>query len=169
MSAEEAQPPNPRPGFESELLQFLKILVADLPSGTATFHVSRVPGHPEWPRPYFEVIPANSRSASISGIASSGDLYLTIGEVEREFVGFERGENIVHGATWQEELRSIWHAVVTEGISQRQALDSDGKVIGGASRIPISGQEWEFRGGMRTKTLFSKSRYRTVLYEPYYD
>jgi hypothetical protein len=160
-------PPDPRPGFETEVLQLVAILIADLPPGTAELHVSRVPGHPEWPRPYFEVLPTNPRSAAIRGIASSGDLYLTIGEVEREFVGFDTGENIASGATWQEELRAIWNVVTQGGFPQRQSLGVDGEVLGGASRFLIDGREWDFRGGKRAKTLFSKPRYKTVVYEPY--
>lgn len=160
--------PKPQLEFEGDILKLLEQKVAELPLGIATFYVSTVPDHPEWPRPYFEIIPENPRSASISGIAALGDLYLTIGNVEREFVGFQRGSNIVKGATWQEEISWILEAVVRGGFSQRQSLDSKERVIGGASKIMINGREWLFRGGTRFEKLFSKPKYRTVVYEPYY-
>lgn len=158
--------PNPRSGFATEVIQELNILVDELPPGTATLRVSRVPQHPEWTEPYFEIIPANPRSASLSGMAIHGDLSLTIGEVEREFVAFHKGGTVVRGAIWRDELRWIWQAVIA-GFSQRQSLGSKGNVLGGASVLAINGKEFVYRGGRRAETLFGKRRYRTVIYEPY--
>jgi hypothetical protein len=159
-------PPHPRPGFETEVIQELKSLMAELSSGIATFRVCRVPRHPEWPQPYFEIIPANPSSASLSGIAIHGDLSLTIGEVEREFIAFHKGGTIVRGATWREELRWIWQAVIA-GFSQRQALGADGSVLGDTSVLSINGKEFVYSGGRSAETLFGKRRFRTVIYEPY--
>jgi hypothetical protein len=160
-------PPAPKPGFESELIQELTTLFSQLATGTATLHVGRSPMHPEWPEPFFTVVPANPKAARLSGAAVVTDLNLTIAEVECELIGFAQGGTPVAGATWQEELRWIWDAVVKGGFLQRQSVDAKGKVIGGASRILINGKEWHFRGGRKAEKLFGKPKYRTVLYEPY--
>ena len=130
-------------------------------------HVGRVPLHPEWPEPYFEVVPRNPKAARLSGAAVATDLSLTVGEVENELIGFARGGTLVRGASWQEELRGIWEAVVKGGFAQKQSVDSRGRVIGGAFKISIRGREWEFRGGRKAETLLGRARYRTVRYEPY--
>jgi hypothetical protein len=160
-------PPIPRSGFETEVIQELEALVAELSPGIATFRLSRVPLHPDWTEPFFEIIPANPRSASLSGVAIHGDLSLTIGEVEREFIAFHKGGNIIRGASWRDELRWIWQAVVVGGFSQRQSLGAKGNVLGGASVLAVNGKEFVYRGGRRAETLFGKRRYRTVIYEPY--
>ena len=160
-------PPHPRQGFEAEVIQELQSFVAELLPNVATLRVGRVPEHPEWSEPFFEVIPANPRAAPLSGIAVKGDLYLTIGDVEREFVGFDRGGTIVRGASWCDELRWIWQAVIAGGFSQQQSLGSNGNVIGGVGKLAINGKEFIYRGGRRAETLFGKRRNRTVIYEPY--
>jgi hypothetical protein len=99
-------------------------------------------------------------------MAGHGDLSLTIGEVEREFVAFHKGGTIVRKATWRDELRWIWQAVIA-GFSQRQSLGSDGNVLGGTSVLSVNGKEFIYRGGRSSETLFGKRRYRTVIYEPY--
>jgi hypothetical protein len=166
MTTDGEMAPNPRPGFETEVIQELKTLVAELPPGVLTFRVSRVPRHPEWTEPYFEIIPANPRSALLSGMAIHGDLFLTIGEVEREFIAFHKGGTIVRKAAWRDELRWIWQAVIA-GFSQRQSLGSDGSVLGGASVFSINGKEFVYSGGRWAESLFAKRKYRTVIYEPY--
>jgi hypothetical protein len=122
--------PNPSPGFETDVIREVEGLFSALPSGTATLHVGRVPGHADWPEPYFEVTPTNSKAARFEGIAVADDLTLIIGEAEREFVGFARGGSIMRGASWQQELRWIWETVLAGGFAQHHYLDSLGKVIG---------------------------------------
>src|SRR5271165_4671345 len=103
----------PIPGFEADLIYEVKCVVAELPAGAAQLRISHVPGHPEWLEPYFEVVPTNPRAAALKGVAVKTDLNLTIGEAAwREFVGFARGGTVVKGATWREEFRRIWLAVV---------------------------------------------------------
>lgn len=60
-----ADPPYPLPGFETSLIRQIERLVADLPPDTAQLHISRIPGHPEWAEPYFEVVPANHGAARL--------------------------------------------------------------------------------------------------------
>lgn len=160
-------PPAPKAGFESEIIRELEILVSQLPPGTAAFQVGRVPQHPEWPEPYFEIIPRNPRAARLSGTAVATDLNLTVGEVEEELIGFARGGTLIKGAGWQDELRWIWEAVLKGGFTQRQAVDSSGRVIGGASTLSVNGKNWVFRGGRSREKLSKKAEYRTVRYEPY--
>ncbi len=161
------RPPEPRPGFQIDLIRELEGLVGGLPEGAARLCVGRVPGHPEWPEPYFEVIPTHPKAASFTGVAVANDLDLTVGHSWREFYGFARGGTIVRGATWQEELRWIWLAVVAGRLTERLSLDSCGKVIGWDSKLVVNGKEVRFRNGRRAERLFGREMVKTVTYEPY--
>ncbi len=163
----DASLPNPSPGFETEIIQEMEGLFSALPAGTATFHVGRVPGHADWPEPYFEVTPANSKAARLEGIATVDDLTLIIGEAEREFVGFALGGSIERGASWQQELRWIWETVIAGGFAQYHYLDSQGKIIGWSGMFLVNGHELLFRNGRQTEGLFGKQRVRKVTYEGY--
>src|ERR1700730_18189894 len=160
-------PPCPAPGFQTDLIKELQTLVASLPVGVARLQIGRVPGHPEWPEPYFEVLPAKPNAARVRGVAVATDLDLTIGEAQREFVGFARGGNIIRGASWQDELRWIWQAVVAGGLTQRHYLDSRGRGIGWVAKFAVNGSELVFRNGRRTERLFGRERGQTITYEPY--
>jgi hypothetical protein len=155
------------PGFQTDFVQELRKLFAELPAGVARLQVGRVPGHPEWPDPYFEVIPAKPLAAHFTGVAVSRDLDITIGEAQREFIGFARGGNLVRGASWQEELRWIWQAVITGGFTQRHYVDSSGKVIGWLAKFIVNGKEVVFRNGRRSEKLLGPAQVKIVSYEPY--
>jgi hypothetical protein len=161
------KPPTLLPGFEADFIRELDHLVANLPENVAQLRLSRVPGHPDWPEPFFEVIPTNPRAARIEGTLVIKDLSLTIEEARREFIGFARGGRIWRGASWQEELRWIWQVTVAGGFTQRHYLDSSGKVIGCAAKLTANGKELVFRNGRRAERLLGRSRLRTVTYEPY--
>lgn len=160
--------PSPAPGFESALVREVEALVGSLPSGAASLRLGRVPGHPDWPEPHFEVTPANPRAARIDGVAVATDLDLSVGKSSREFCGFARGGTIVRGATWQQDLRWIWEAVVAGGFIERRFLDSQGKVIAWDSKLVVNGKQVVFRNGRREK-LFGRaySKVETVTYEAY--
>lgn len=160
-------PPSPRPGFETEILAELERLFSVLPSGAATLYVGRIPGHPEWPEPYFRVIPANSRAARFEGFAVVNDLTLVIGNAEREFVDFASGGSMVRGTRWQDEFRWIWDRVIAGGFSQYHYLDSHGNVIGWSANFAVNGHELIFRNGRRRERFFRRTRVRQVTYEPY--
>jgi len=160
-------PPRPAPGFETAFIQHLESLVTKLPVNVAHLRIGRVPGHPEWPEPYFEVLPAKTNAARFAGVAVSTDLDLTIGGAAREFIGFARGGTILRGATWQDELRWIWQAVVAGGFTQHHYLDSRGKVIGWTSKFIVNGKELVFRNGRRRERLFGREKAEVVNYEPY--
>jgi len=160
--------PRPAPGFERDLIQEVQNLVAELSVGVARLQIGRVPGHPEWPEPYFEINPSKPTAARFAGVAVASDLDLTIGAAEREFCGFARGGTIIRGATWQEELRWIWQAVVAGGFTQRHYFDSQGKVIGWATKFMVHDKEIAFRNGRRSERLFGKERIKVVTYEPYF-
>jgi hypothetical protein len=162
------KPPIPEAGFEAELLTQIGTLVASLPEGVARLFVGRVPKHPEWPNPYFEVRPTKPTAARFGGVAAQDDLYLTVGEAEREFCGFARGANIVKGAMWTDELRWIWDAVIAGGFTQRHYLDSDGRVIGWMTKFKVNGADVVFRNGRRAQKLFRQRRVRLVTYESYF-
>jgi hypothetical protein len=153
-------PPSPRPGFESDLLREVEGLVTSLPKGVARLRVSRIAGHPHCKEPDFDVRPANPKAARFGGYAIGTDLYLNIGEAGREFIGFARGSNIVSGATWQEELRWIWQAVIAGGFTQRHYLDARGKVIAWAARLMVNGKDVVFRNGRRESYLGERIRER---------
>jgi hypothetical protein len=160
-------PPRPNPGFEADLVHEVEGLVGAMPAGVARLRIGRVPGHPEWPEPYFEVLPTNAKAARFEGIAVATDLYLIIGEAEREFCGFARGGTIIRGATWQQELRWLWQTVLAGGFTERLYLDSRGKVVGCVARFVVNGKEVLFRNGRRAERLFGRERVTTVTYEPY--
>jgi len=161
-------PPSPRPGFETDVLRVMGALVAALPPGVARMRISRVPGHPEWSEPHFQVTPTNPKAARFDGVAVATDLYLTIGEAWREFCGFARGGTIVRGATWQEEFRWVWQAVIGGGFVERRFLDSRGNVIAWDSKLVVNGKRVVLRNGRREK-LFGRAytREEVVTYEPY--
>jgi|SRR5271163_902464 hypothetical protein len=159
--------PYPLRGFEADLIHELEKLVADLPDGTAHLRISRAPGHPEWAEPYFEVIPTNPRAAAFKGVAVKTDLNLTIGAAAwREFVGFARGGTVVKGATWQEEFRWIWLAVVKGGFTEHIYRDSAGKAIGWATKLSVNGTDLIIRNGRRTEKLFGREKLESITYEP---
>lgn len=155
------------PDFQTDLVGQLEALVGALPEGVAHLSIGRVPGHPEWPEPYFEIIPRNPQAAPVKGTAVATDLDLTVGNSWREFYGFARGGTIVPGATWQEELRRIWLAVIAGRLTEQLALDSQGEVIGWDSKLVLNGRELIFRNGRRAERLFGPARLKTVTYEPY--
>jgi hypothetical protein len=159
--------PRPALGFETLFIQHLENLFAELPNGKATLSISRVPGHPEWPEPYFEIVPKNLAAARFAGSVVSTDLDLTIGDAAREFVGFARGGTILKGLSWQDELRHIWQAVTAGGFTQRHYLDSAGKVIGWSTKLIVYNRELIFRNGRRKERLFARENVRLVTYEPY--
>lgn len=152
--------------FQTDLVRLLEALVGALPEGVAHLSVGRVPGHPEWPEA-FEIIPRNPQAAPVKGTAVATDLHLTVGNSRREFYGFARGGTIVPGATWQEELRRIWLAVITGRLTEGLTLDSRGEVIGWDSKLVLNGRELIFRNGRRAERLFGPARLKTVAYEPY--
>ena len=157
----------PVPDFQTDLIRQLEALVGALPEGVAHLSVGRVPRHPEWPEPYFEIIPRNPQAASVKGAPVADDLDLTVANSWREFYGFARGGTILPGATWQEELRRIWLAVVAGRLTERLTLDSQGGVIGWDSKLVLNGGELIFRNGRRAERLFGRPILKTVTYEPY--
>ncbi len=160
--------PNPNPGFETEIISEITDLAGALPTGTAELRISRVPGHPEWPEPYFEIIPINPNSAPLRGTAVATDLNLTVGNSWREFYGFSRGGTVIKRASWQEEIRCIWRAIVAGKFTEHLTLDSSGKVIAWDSTLVVSGKEVVFRNGHRRKFFGrGQERVETVTYEPY--
>jgi hypothetical protein len=160
--------PSPLPGFESEFMQELQTLAADLPVGVARLVISRVPGHPDWPEPYFELVPTNPKAARLSGCAVVTDLDLTVGEAAwREFVGFAEGGTVVNGATWQQELRWIWLAIVTGGFTEHVYRDSLGRAIGSTTILDVNKNELLIRNGRRAEKLFGRENVASITYEPY--
>lgn len=165
---EEPLEPNPSPGFETEIISEIKDLVATLPTGTVELRISRVPKHPEWPEPYFEIIPDNRNAAPLKGTAVATDLNLTVGHSWREFYGFAKGGTIIRGATWQEELRHIWRAIVAGSLTERLTLDSSGKIIAWDSTLVVDDKAVVFRNGRRRGFLGrGREKEETVTYEPY--
>ncbi len=163
-----ADPPYALPGFESELISELDRHVADLPDGAARLRMSRVPGHPEWAEPYFEVAPTNPRAAPFKGVLVANDLSLTIGIASlREFVGFARGGTIIKGASWQEEFGWIWLATVRGGFTENLYRNSQGKVIGWATKLSVNGKDLIIRNGRRSEGLFRPKKVERINYEPY--
>lgn len=155
------------PEFQRDLIRELEALVAALPEGVAHLSIGCVPGHPEWPEPYFEIIPRNPEAAPIKGTAVATDLHLTVGNSWREFYGFARGGTIVPEATWQDELRRIWLAVIAGRLTEQLTLDSQGEVIGWDSKLVLNGRELIFRNGRRAESFFGPAKSKTVTYEPY--
>jgi len=166
-STSPTEPSQLLPDFQRDLVRQLQTLVGALPEGMAHLTIGRVPDHPEWPEPYFEITPRNPQAAPLKGAAVATDLHLTVANSWREFYGFARGGTIVPGATWQEELRRIWLAVIAGRLTERLVLDSRGEVIGWDSKLVLNGQEVIFRNGRRAERFFGRARLKTVAYEPY--
>jgi hypothetical protein len=162
------QQPYSLPGFESEVLSELDRLVSDLPDGTASLHIGRIPGHPERGEPYFEVVPKNPKSARFKGEVVIDDLNLTIGVASfREFFCFGRGGTVFKGARWQEELRWIWLAVIGGGFTETLYRNSNGKVIGWATKLSVNGKDLVIRNGTRLEGFFRSAKRERITYEPY--
>ena len=159
--------PCPAPGFQTDFVKELRSLFAELPDGVACLRIGRVPGHPEWPEPYFDLEPTSPKAARFTGVAVATDLDITIGEAQREFVGFARGGNIIQGASWQEELRWIWQTIVNGGFTQRHYVDSSGRVIGWLAKFTVNGKEVVFRNGRRSEKLLGSAKVKIVAYGPY--
>jgi hypothetical protein len=160
--------PNPRPGFETELIREVQDVVAGLPANTASLVISRIPGHPEYTEPYFEIIPANPRAARMSGHAVIADLYLTIGKASwREFVGFSRGDRIVQGCNWREDFRYICLAVIRGGFTEHIYRDSKGKAIGWETKLSVRGEDLVIRNGRKSQRWLGRERVDSISYEPY--
>jgi hypothetical protein len=160
--------PNPRPGFETYLLEEVTSLVAGMPPGTAQLKIGRFPNHPEYTEPYFEIVPANPRAASIKGVGVTDDLNLTIGEAAwRELIGFARGGTIIPGYTWQAEFQSICLAVIKGDFTENVYRNAKGEAIGSALKLPVNGKELVIRHGRKTEKLFGHQRLDTIVYEPY--
>jgi hypothetical protein len=161
-------PPRPSPGFEADVMGELEGLVRALPAGTASMLISRLRADARCLEPEFEITPRNPKAARFGGYAVATDLYLTIGEAGREFIGFGRGGKIVRGVPWQEELRWIWQAVIAGGFTQRHYLDSGGKVIAWYSKLIVNGTDLILRNGRREK-LFGRAytSIHDVTYEAY--
>jgi hypothetical protein len=161
-------PPNPRPGFESDIISAVKAFVARLPTGTAELTVSRVPSHAEWPEPHFAVTPRNPKAAPFAGTAVVTDLNLTVGHSWREFYGFARGGTVMPRATWQDELRLILEAIIAGQFTECLSLDATGAVVAWDSKLIVDGKEVVFRNGRRRKLgAHDEPRGETVTYESY--
>src|SRR5260370_38760978 len=93
--------PRPGPGFETAFIQYLQSIVAELPSGVAQLRIGRVPGHPDWPEPYFEVVPAKSNAARFAGVVEATALDLTFAGASPGFLGFAPGGPIFSWANCQ--------------------------------------------------------------------
>jgi hypothetical protein len=164
------RPPCPVPGFEAEVISELETLVRGLPDGVAKLRVTRVPAHPEWPNPCFEVTPTNLRAARFSGAVIKTDLHLTLGTAAwREFYGFARGGTVKRGASWQDEFRWIWHAVIAGGFTEDIYRNAQKKVIGWKGILKVNGTEIVFRNGRGRRLLpFGRRPIKeTIAYEPY--
>lgn len=64
-----------------------------MPLGASQLQIGRFPGHPEYTEPYFQIVPANPRAASIKGVGVIDDQFTLIFAFEfgpqgprREFV-----------------------------------------------------------------------------------
>jgi hypothetical protein len=156
-------------GFSGDFMREMEALMGAMPSGVAQLRIIPSPTRPclELSGAHFEVTPTNPKAARFSGDTLARDLNLTVGEAQREFIGFARGGNFVRGANWKEELRWIWQAVVAGHFTQRHYLNSSGKVIGAACTLQLNGRDIVFRGGARAERLFGKENVRTVTYEAY--
>lgn len=161
--------PNPRTGFESKVISEIRRLFYELPAGAAQLRITRVPNHPEYTEPYFELVPSNPKSATFKGVAVLSDLNLTVGHSWREFYGFSRGGTIVRGATWEQELTWIWRAVVAGCLTERLYFNSRGDVIGWFSTLIVNDERVIFRNGRRYERIFAKRRTALATYEPFFN
>lgn len=160
--------PIPAPGLEATIVGLLQELFLQLSPGVAQLKIGRVPGHAEWPNPYFELTPSNPRAAPLHGTVVESDLNLTIGQhATREFYGFARGGTILKGHSPEQEFRSIWNAIVAGGFTEKLSCRRE-RIIASRATIRVSDIELEF--GYREwvmLSIFLKYERRAILYEPY--
>jgi hypothetical protein len=165
LSQELRSAPSPAPGLEKNITASVQDLFAELTPGAAQLKIERVPGHPEWPNPYFEVRPANPKAASIRGAIIESDLDLTIGQrASREFIGFARGGTILQGHGPKEEFRSIWQAVISGDFEERLYYRG-GKISAAKAILRVANAEVIFAYAGVLSTLMAKKE--TVRYEAY--
>ncbi len=161
-------PPSPIPGLETKIVALIQQLVADLPTGAAELSLQRVPGHPEWPNPYFAVSPRNPKAAAFKGVVVENDLELTIGKfAAREFPGFARGAAILKGLGPEEEFRWIWQSVIAGGFTEDVYYNRRGKMVAAISKVPVENVVLTFSYGGRLVSSLVNRKKETVVYERY--
>ena len=160
--------PAPVPGLETAILRVVQESFLELPKGVAQLKVGRVPGHADWPNPYFELTPGNPNAATFRGTVVESDLNLTVGQrATREFVGFARGGTILRGRSPEEEFRSIWDAVIAGGFTEELRYWRQ-RILASRAKIRLSDIELEFGYAEWAVLHFLlKCEKRAILYEPY--
>lgn len=160
--------PVPASRLEITIVRLLREWFLELPPGVAQLRIGRVPGHAEWPNPYFELTPSDQRAARFRGTVVESDLSLTVGQrASREFNGFARGGTILKGRSPEEEFRSIWDAIIAGGFTEKLRYRGE-KLVRSRTTIRVLDIELEFGySEWVLLNIFLKSERRAILYEPY--
>jgi len=162
----EAQsPPRNGPAFESGMVQFLRSLVNDLPSGTASVDFFQV--QPPLSHPGFKILPNNPKAAQITGYIVSSDVYLTIGKAaSREL--FAKGGNFPGDATINEEIKAVWDTVVSDGFTETIWLDKNDRVLRAVVELRLNNSlTVQFSYGNSLLKMLKRASKRVIQYEPY--
>lgn len=157
------------PGFEAEVLDRLRTLVAAMPNGVAELHIGRVPGSSKSLFPYFRVTPKNPRSAIIAGVVIERqgiDLEIGRATTTEIFMGSEVGKR---AKASEEEFFAICRAVFTTPFTEKIVYNSGKRVIWARTILTLDGGKTKWMGGGRA--FWWLNPYRTtnyISYEPYY-
>jgi hypothetical protein len=163
-----SRPPNPLPGLEASIVNLLQELVRGTLAGKAELLISRMPGHPEWTEPYFELRPSNPRSARIAGIVVNGDgIDMTIGSAAVLDLRAE-GSSLSKDLPCEEEFRLICNAVIRGGFTEVLYMNSRGETVYSEGKLCINGVEKLVADHGRWFWLpFIRRLKRIVNYDPY--
>jgi len=160
--------PSILPGFESRILEFLSSLITKMPAGAAELKISRVPGQPDWPEPYFEVRPTKPNAGPFSGIIRDGDgIDLTVGARGTRELRYEGG-NFVNGLSCEEEFAEICRVVTIEGFVEEVVHDEHGGLVYAEATVLAFGKEITFGSGRWLPLPFLTWDKRRVQHSPYF-
>ncbi len=159
--------PEIRSGLESRVIGVLRNMINEMPPRTATLTLSRVPGRPELPEPYFEVSPDNPAAGIISGVVRERDgVELTLGRGGMREL-FASGGTIFRGMDCVEEFQKICEAVIHDGFTERAVHNRQGKFIYAEATVIVMGQSILFGSGRWLPLPFLGWKAEQVKYAPY--
>lgn len=158
---------SPRANFEKETLEALRGRIDALPAGAATLTVSKDPSDTRSPFPYFEVSPANQRSARIRGTVSDGEgVYVTVGCASSREIWIAGG-SLVRGVSCQEEFLFLCDAVFRSSFHEDVVYDKSGATLSSRLVLRVAGRNVLLSSGGRLRCCLRRGRRERIDYEPY--
>jgi hypothetical protein len=160
--------PKIRPGLESRVIEILEEIVKEMPPRTATLEISRVPGQPGWPEPYFALIPTNPAAGQITGVViEEQGVELTIGKGGMRSIS-AKGGTLFEGMSCEEEFHQVCLAIIQNGFDEYIVCDRHGRFIYAESTVTVSGKAIKFGSGRWFPLPFARRKRESIQYRPYY-